>query len=132
MAELFSGDWMAAYKEIWNSASEVSDALAEIDFTSTIGCGFPDEDTPRGILVVEKGKATHGGPYNGETMNWDLRANEQNWLKWQEKGIGMAGLGMAVTTGKLKFQVGDYGAMIKNPAMAGPFVKSFGLMGQVK
>jgi len=43
----------------------------------------------------------------------------------------MAGLGMAYATRKLKFQVGDYGAMIKDPRMAGPFIKSFSAMGQV-
>ena len=130
--ELFDNEWMGKYKDIWNGAPEVSDALAKIDFDSVIGCGFPGDDQPRGVLVVVKGKATHGGAYNGEDMNWDLRATEDNWLKWQEKGIGMTGLGLAASTGKLKFKVGDYGTMIKNPSMAGPFVKSFGLMGQVK
>jgi hypothetical protein len=43
----------------------------------------------------------------------------------------MVGLGTAYTFGKLKFLVGDYGAMIKNPAMAGPFIKSFGLMAKI-
>ena len=43
----------------------------------------------------------------------------------------MMALGIAYTRGKLKFNVGDYGAMIKNPAMAGPFIKSFTVMGQV-
>ena len=129
---LFDHEWMEKYMAIWNGASEVSDALAEINFCSIIGCGMPDEDLPRGILVVEAGKATKGAGYNGEEMNWDLRASEKNWLKWQEKGIGMKGLILAVGTGKLKFKVGDYGTMIKNPKMAGPFVKSFGLMGQVK
>lgn len=130
--ELFDQEWMEKYMVIWNNATDVSGALAEIGFTSTIGCGMPDEDQPRGVLVVENGMAVKGAKYNGEEMNWDLRASEKNWLKWQENGIGMAGLGMAVTTGKLKFRIGDYGAMIKNPKMAGPFVKSFGLMGQVK
>jgi len=49
-----------------------------------------------------------------------------------ENGLGMAGMGMAYTMGKLKFRTGDYGAMIKNPKMAGPFVKSFGLMQKIK
>jgi hypothetical protein len=43
----------------------------------------------------------------------------------------MAGLGMAFTTGKLKFLEGDYKGMLKDPRMAGPFVKSFSLMGKV-
>ena len=38
---------------------------------------------------------------------------------------------MAYTAGKLKFLAGDYAAMIKNPRMAGPFVKSFQVMGSV-
>ena len=129
---LFDGEWMAKFKDVWNSSDEVSGALAKIGFSSVIGCGMPDEEDPRGVVVVEDGIATFGGPFEGQEMNWDLRAAEKHWLKWQAKGIGMAGLGMAVTTGKLKFATGDYGAMIKNPAMAGPFVKSFGLMGGVK
>jgi hypothetical protein len=43
----------------------------------------------------------------------------------------MAGLGMAFTTGKMKFQTGDYFAMIKDPRMAMPFIKSFSVMGGV-
>ena len=37
-----------------------------------------------------------------------------------------------LTTRKLKFNKGDYSAMIKDPRMAGPFIKSFAVMGQVK
>ncbi len=43
----------------------------------------------------------------------------------------MTSIGLAVATGKLKFVKGDFGAMIKNPSMAGPFVKSFALMAQI-
>jgi hypothetical protein len=32
----------------------------------------------------------------------------------------------------MKFQVGDYTAMIKDPRMAGPFIKSFAAMGKVQ
>ena len=42
-----------------------------------------------------------------------------------------ASMGMAVTMGKLKFEKGDFGAMIKDPRMATPFVKSFALMGAI-
>ncbi|WP_239033279.1 hypothetical protein [Leptothermofonsia sichuanensis] len=40
----------------------------------------------------------------------------------------MMGLSFAYLTGKLKFNVGDYQAMIKNPLMAAPFVRSFAVM----
>jgi hypothetical protein len=43
----------------------------------------------------------------------------------------MASMGMAVTMGKLKFVKGDFSAMIKDPRMATPFVKSFALMGAI-
>ena len=43
----------------------------------------------------------------------------------------MTGLGTAFAMGKLKFKSGDFKAMIKDPRMAGPFVKSFALMKQI-
>ena len=52
-------------------------------------------------------------------------------VAFQPFNLGMMALGVAYSTGKLKFNVGDYGAMIKNPAMAGPFIKSFDVMGRV-
>jgi hypothetical protein len=132
MADLFSDAWMKGYLEEWNKETELSDALAKINFNSKIAYGFENEDKPKGILVIENGKAVVAGTYNGEQLNWDLRASLDNWQKWFEKGLGMAGLGMAYVGGKLKFKVGDYGAMIKDPRMAGPFVKSFTVMGRVK
>ncbi|WPL16699.1 Putative sterol carrier protein [Thiorhodovibrio winogradskyi] len=131
MAQLFSADWMNQLKDAWNAEPEVSQKLAEINFSSTIACGFKDEENPRGVFVVENGICTQAGDWNGQTPDWDMRAEMKDWLKWVEKGIGMMGLGTAYATGKLKFKVGDYGAMIKDPRMAGPFVKSFGLMQQV-
>jgi hypothetical protein len=41
------------------------------------------------------------------------------------------GLSMAYMSRKLQFRVGDYTAMIKNPRMAGPFIKSFSVMSRV-
>jgi len=132
MAELFSDEWMKGFAEEWNKEPELGDALAQINFNSTIAYGFDGEDKPRGVLIIENGKAVSGEAFNGQTINWDLRASKDNWEKWQEKGIGMMGLGMAYTSRKLKFPVGDYMAMIKDPRMAGPFVKSFTVMGRVK
>lgn len=131
MADLFSDEWMKGFMDAWNGEPELSDSLADIGFNSVIGYGFQGDDNPAGVLIVENGKATSAGAYNGETLNWDLRASQANWEKWLKKGIGMAGLGMAYTTGKLKFNVGDYGAMLKDPRMAGPFIKSFSVMGNV-
>lgn len=128
MPELFSGDWMNELKDQWNGEPDVKDKLAEIGFNSIITCGFKDEDQPRGVFVVENGVCVRAGDYAGEKPDWDMRAARKDWMKWVSKGIGLTGMGMAYTTGKLKFKSGDYGAMVKNPKMAGPFVKSFGLM----
>ena len=128
MAELFSDEWMKSFMEQWNAEPDLSDALAQIGFNSVIGYGFDGEDQPRGLLVVENGKATSAGAYTGEDMNWDIRASADQWQKWMGKPPGMMGLGMAFTSRKMKFLVGDYGSMIKDTRMAGPFVKSFSVM----
>ncbi|PLY13330.1 MAG: SCP-2 sterol transfer family protein [Sedimenticola sp.] len=128
MSELFTDEWMKNFMEQWNSEPELSDALAQINFNSVIGYGFEGDAQPKGVLTVENGKATAAGAFNGESLNWDIRCTEDQWKKWISKPPGMMGLGMAFTTGKMKFKVGDYGAMIKDPRMAGPFIKSFSVM----
>lgn len=131
MADLFSDEWMNKLKDLWNADPEVKDALAKIGFNSTIACGFKDEDDPRGVFVVKEGEAVSAGAWNGEDLDWDMRASDEHWAKWMGKPLGMAGMGMAFTTGKLKFKQGDFKAMIKDPRMAGPFVKSFALMTKI-
>jgi hypothetical protein len=131
MADLFSDDWMKAFKDEWNNEPELKDALAKINFVSKIAYGIDGEDGPRGILVIENGEAVSAGAYNNEEVNWDLRASEEKWRKWMKDGIGMMGLGVAYTSRALKFKKGDYMAMIKDPRMANPFVKSFSVMGRV-
>ena len=131
MAKLFSNEWINELKDAWNNDPEVSDKLADIDFDSKIACGFKGEDKPHCIFVVEKGIATSAGLYNGEEVDWDMRASEADWMKWVSKPLGMTGMGIAFTTGKLKFETGDFKAMIKTPSMAGPFIKSFALMSQI-
>ncbi len=131
MAALFSQDWLLEFGGAWNAEPELGPALAKINFNSTIGYGFIGEDAPRGFIKVEDGMVTEAGDYGGQELSWDLRASEADWNKWLDKGLGMVALGMAYTRRKLRFQVGDYGAMIKNPAMAGPFIKSFAVMGSI-
>ena len=81
--------------------------------------------------MVEKGDCARAGDWSGEEANWDMRGDRKDWMKWLQKPLGMTGMGMAFTTGKLKFLKGDFKAMIKDPRMAGPFVKSFALMSQI-
>jgi len=131
MADLFSADWMAKFQEEWNADGELAGELEKIGFNSTIAYGFDGDDNPLGVLVVENGKATSGVTYDGQNLDWDLRATKANWESWFKKPPGLMGLGMAYTSGKLKFKVGDYAGMIKDPRMAGPFIKSFSVMGRV-
>ena len=131
MSTLFSNEWINELKELWNSTPEVSDKLAEINFDSTIVCGFKDKDKPSCVFVVKNGKAISAGLYNGEDADWDMRASQKDWDKWIEKPLTLTSMGVAVAMGKLKFVKGDFAAMIKNPSMAGPFVKSFSLMSEI-
>ncbi len=130
MPALFTDDFMVDFGNAWND-DDLGEALAKIGFNSVIGYGFEGEDQPRGYLKVENGYVTAAGAYEGAPLNWDLRAKPADWEKWCQNGISMISLGLAYTSGKLKFKIGDYGAMIKNPAMAGPFIKSFAVMGRV-
>lgn len=129
MSDLFSEEWMKSFMGKWNAEPDLAGALGKIGFNSIIGYGFDGEDAPRGVLTVVDGKAVDAGPYHGEALNWDLRASPEHWRKWLNDPPGMMGLGMAYTSRKLKFKVGDYGAMVKDPRMAGPFIKSFTVMG---
>ena len=131
MADLFSDEWMKSFQEIWNADPGLKDALAEIGFNSVIAYGMPGEDNARGYIDVQNGEVVSAGVFDGQELSWDIRADQKNWDKWLSKGLGMAGMGMAVTMGKMKFKTGDFKAMIKDPRMAGPFVKSFEAMGKV-
>jgi len=131
MSDLFSDDWMKGFMDRWNAEPDLAGALSKIGFNSVIAYGFDGEDKPRGVLTIENGKAVAAGAYSGQSVNWDLRATTENWQKWMQKPPGMMGLGMAYTSRKLKFNIGDYASMIKDPRMAGPFIKSFSVMGTV-
>ncbi|MDJ0870185.1 MAG: SCP-2 sterol transfer family protein [Gammaproteobacteria bacterium] len=131
MAELFSEEWMKSFMEAWNGEPELAGALEKIGFNSVIAYGFDGEDAPRGVIDVQSGAVVAAGAYAGQELNWDLRASKENWETWLKKGLSMMSLGMAYTTRKLKFKEGDYKAMIKDPRMAGPFIKSFEVMGRV-
>ena len=132
MLELFDSTWMNKYKEEWNKDPYLAKPLNEISFSSTIGYGFPDEDKPRGCIVIENGYVIEAGDYDNQPLNWDLRAKENHWIEWIKREVGSTGLGLAYTTGKLKFVEGDYKSMIRNPAMSSPFIKSFSAMSRIE
>jgi len=131
MTNIFSPEWMAQFQDAWNNEPELSGELAKIGFDSVIGYGFDDDAGPIGVLTVKNGAVVESGAYSGQELNWDLRSSSDNWQKWFSNPPGMMALGMAYTTGKLKFKSGDYSAMLKDPRMAGPFIKSFAVMGKV-
>jgi len=132
VSELFSAEWMNAYKTAWNGEPKLTEPLGEINFSTAIGYGFLDEDEPRGVLVVENGEATFAGAYDNQQMNWDIRAGSDLWDQWMNSPPNMTKIGLAYTMRKLQFKQGDYAAMLKEPRMAGPFIKSFETMAQVK
>ncbi len=131
MAEIFTQEWLDGFKEKWNADPELGGALEQIGFSSVIGYGYDGEENPRAVLVVNDGKVVSAGPYSGEDLNWDLRATPEQWQQWLSKPPGLMAIGLAYTSRKLRFKVGDYAAMVKDPRMAGPFVRSFALMSQV-
>jgi len=131
MTDLFSHEWMQTFGEQWNAEPELADALAKIHFNSVIGYGFENEPNPTGVLTIVEGRVVSSGKYTGQALNWDLRADRNHWEKWKTKGLDMMGLGMAYMGRKLQFRVGDYTAMIKDPRMAAPFIKSFAVMSKV-
>jgi hypothetical protein len=131
MTDLFSPEWMQIFGEQWNAETDLANALAKIHFNSIIGYGFDNDENPMGILTIQEGRVVSAGAYAGQTLNWDLRADRANWEKWKTKGLDMMGLSMAYLSRKLQFRVGDYLAMIKDPRMASPFIKSFAVMSRV-
>lgn len=131
MSEIFSGEWMMAFMNAWNNDTQLAGELERIGFSTVIGYGFVDEDAPRVVVVVDKGRITSASPYQGQSLNWDLRASRAQWEAWREKVPSLMALGLAYTQRKLRFKVGDYASMVKDPRLAGPFVRSFGVMAQI-
>lgn len=127
----FSEEWMQAFKQAWNKNPRMTEPLAAINFNSNIGYGLLGEKHPRGILQVENGVATFGGAYADQPLNWDIRAAQTLWDKWKDSPPNMTKIGLAYTTRRLQFVKGDYAAMLKEPRMAGPFIKSFETMSEI-
>ena len=128
---MFSDEWAKAYMDVWNSDVEITDMLGKAGFNSVVAFGQQDEEDPRFVMTIENGKIVSVDKKPPSEIKWDLRANQEFWLSLLTKPPGLMKLGMAYTSRKLRFKVGDYATMIKDPSLAGAFVKCFALMGKV-
>jgi hypothetical protein len=132
MVALFSEGWAEELGELWNTDTKMMKHLRNADFSSIIGYGFKGEAAPRVYLQVEHGQVVRAGPWDGELMNWDLRADPASWKKWIQSGFGLPRLGAAVATGELKFETGDYRIMVSKVSLSVPFLRHFELMQQIR
>jgi len=114
----------------WNADAELVESLQEIEFGSNIGYGIEGEDDARMVLTVENGIATAASIYEGQSLNWDIRCTEEQWKKWISDPPGVLALGLAFSSGKIKFKIGDYDSMLKDPRMTAPFIRHFAVMGR--
>jgi hypothetical protein len=128
MSELFSAGWMKQLQDKWNATTEITAPLAKAEFSARIGYGFKSDDAALGMLVIENGRVSQAGEYDGSALDWDLRADPDKWLIWINEGFGLTRLGPAVATGALQFATGNYRQMIRNPSLANPFMSHFKLM----
>lgn len=130
MPEIFSNEWSETFKDLWNSDEELTSSLQRAGFCSVVAFGFPDSEHPDFIMTIDNGRVISTNDGNFDAIKWDIRATKDNWLSLVVKPPGLMKLGIAYTSRKLRFATGDYATMIKDPSLAGAFVKSFALMGK--
>jgi hypothetical protein len=131
MADLFSNEWAAAYKDAWNSDSEITSSLARAGFNSVVAFGLPEDDKPAFVMSIQNGLVSTINQSPVEDIKWDIRATKDDWISLIVKPPGLMKLGIAYTSRKLRFLKGDYATMVRDPSLASAFVKSFALMGKV-
>ncbi|MCK5395713.1 MAG: SCP-2 sterol transfer family protein [Gammaproteobacteria bacterium] len=131
MAELFSNEWSQAFMDAWNADEDITTSLQKVGFNSVVAFGLPDVTEPAFIMTIENGIVASINTASLDDIKWDIRATTENWISLIVKPPGLMKLGIAYTSRKLRFTKGDYATMIKDPSLAGAFVKSFALMGKV-
>ncbi|MDH5424112.1 MAG: SCP-2 sterol transfer family protein [Gammaproteobacteria bacterium] len=131
MAEIFSKEWMAKYKSLWNTDADHVKQLADSGFTSNVGFGMAGEDDPRIVIEIQHGVITKLEPYIGQSLDWDVRGKPAFWLEITKKAPNIMKIGLAYTSRDLKFVKGDYAAMIKEPRLSNAFIKCFKFMSLV-
>ena len=131
MADLFSSEWSQSFMETWNDDEEIISSLQRAGFNSVVAFGMLDTEEPAFIMTIENGVVASINNASLDDVKWDIRASTENWISLIVKPPGLMKLGIAYTSRKLRFTKGDYATMIKDPSLAGAFVKSFALMGKV-
>ena len=131
MADLFSNEWAQAFKDAWNADEEITASLQRAGFNSVVAFGMPDSDEPAFVMTILNGEVSSINTASADEIKWDIRATIDDWLSLIVKPPGLMRLGIAYTSRKLRFKKGDYATMIRDPSLAGAFVKSFALMGKV-
>ncbi len=125
--DLFSEAWAERLVQAWNHDAALVSALGGIGFTARVAFGLIDEEAPRCRFFIDRGRLAQADSVD-RAPDWDVRATAEQWAEWMAAPPGLLSLGMAYASGSLQFRHGDYITMIKNPAMAGPFVKCIELM----
>lgn len=131
MADMFSSEWAKSYMDIWNADHEITSMLRDAGFSSVVAFGLQEEATPRFVMTIENGHIVSVDIKPENEINWDLRAGQDFWTGLLAKPPGLMKLGIAYTSRKLRFNKGDYATMVRDPGLAGAFVKCFALMGKV-
>ena len=131
MADLFSNEWAQAFMDAWNADDEITTSLERAGFNSVVAFGLPDDADPAFVMTIQNGVVSSINNAALDDVKWDIRATTDDWLSLIVKPPGLMKLGIAYTSRKLRFTKGDYATMIKDPSLAGAFVKSFALMGKV-
>ena len=131
MADLFSNEWAQSFKDAWNADEEIKTSLQHAGFNSVVAFGVPETDEPSFVMTIENGAVSSINTASADDIKWDIRATTDDWLTLIVKPPGLMKLGIAYTSRKLRFRKGDYATMIRDPSLAGAFVKSFALMGKV-
>jgi hypothetical protein len=132
MADLFSAEWATAFMQVWNSDKDITGMLKDAGFNSVVAFGYQDENDPRFYMTIDDGMIVSVEKKPQDAIKWDLRANKDFWLALLVNPPGLMKLGIAYTSRKLRFKKGDYATMVKDPSLAGAFVKCFVLMGKVQ
>ncbi|HET9113997.1 MAG TPA: hypothetical protein VFN66_09025 [Burkholderiales bacterium] len=130
MEVLFSEGWTKRFTNKWNN-SEVVPQLAAANFNSLIAFGYIGNEHPEVVMDIQNGRIMIAEQYDAaryRALDWDLRAEPEQWMKWRGNGPGIGGLGVAIANQQLQFRAGDYRKMIRQPLLAGPFLKFFAFL----